>query len=69
MIVNGWQLSDRYHDCSKRIQHGTIQSCLGYGASQFRSWGYETHEGDMCSTRIGEILESYVNVILASRGE
>ena len=34
VIVNGWQLSDRYHDCSKRIQHGTIQSCLGYGASQ-----------------------------------
>ena len=34
-----------------------------------RSWGYETHEGEMCSTRIGEILESYVNVILAWRGE
>ena len=32
-------------------------------------WNYEIHEGDMGSTRIGEIYANYVNVMLASRGE
>ena len=63
MIMNGWQLSDRYQRCYKRIKHGINQSC------PYIIWSYETHEGDMYSIRTGKIFVNYANVMLASRGE
>ena len=44
---------------------GSIRVVLG----MVLRWSYETHEGDMYSTRIGEIFANYVNLMLASRGE
>ena len=64
VIMNGWQLSDRYQDCYKRIEHGIIKVVLG----MVLSWSYETF-GDMYSIEQTKFFVKYVNVMLASRGE